>query len=657
MAGDAAQRVAVIGAGPRGSSVLERLAANWRARRDAGELSGARLELHLVDPYPPGSGHVWQPGQSRLFLMNTQSFFPTLIPEDPDLAPPVAGGTFNQWREAAVAGDQSHLGDGERAELAALAVDAFPSRAIYGRYLEDTVAAVVHRIATDPLLEGLTVHLHRTEAVAVRRREGTGFEVELRDGTLPADRVVLALGHVPALLNPEQRELHGAARELGLSYFPPACPADVDWAHVPEAEPVLIRGMGLNFFDVMGQLTEGRGGRFDTDDGGGLRYVPSGREPVIHAASRRGGPYHAKARIGSYYARTRRLRYLTETAVARFRRYGVQPGFGHDLQPLLQRDVLWAYYETLVLQDPNAVRDAAEFLDALAELLRPHAHAPEDWLGPVNALLEQRVPAALRLNLRALAAPFSGQRFGSPQELDDAVLATLDTDVRRSSAGESDPVKAAVLALHAGRSLLKDAVADGGITDESWVTELRGRFESLVEGLASGPPALRIEQLAALARAGVVRFLGPEPRFGVDRAEGLFRAASPWVDGGEVRARTMIEALAPANRVSAAASPLLRQLLEDGLVRTRLMMRPEGGPTETSGLDVAPHPYRAVAANGVVQEDLHVLSLQLSATQWGVAIAAEAFTEEGGERRELFRSGQRTLRDADEIARAVLDAL
>lgn len=658
MSGDSVRRVVVIGAGPRGSSVLERLAANWKARREDGALdAGARLEVHLVDPYPLGSGHVWQPGQSRLFLMNTQSFFPTLIPEDPDLAAPLAGGSFNAWRAAVAAGHadaRDRLSEDERAELLALGPDAFPSRALYGRYLEETLAAVVGRIESDPLLEGFHPVHHRTEAHAVRRTGDRGFVVELHEGSIAADRVVLALGHVPAQLNPEQRELYRAAQDLGLSYFPPACPADVDWSLVPGGEPVLVRGMGLNFFDVMGQLTEGRGGRFERRDGE-LHYLPSGHEPVIHAASRRGGPYKAKAQISSYYPKERQLRYLTESAVQRFRRSGVKPGFGHDLWPLLQRDVLWAYYDTLVTSDPNAIRDAAEFLDQLEELLRPHAHSPEDWMVPVTALIERCVPERLRLNLRALAAPFALQRFDSAAAFDAAVVSTLDEDVRRSAAGEKDPVKSAVLILHSGRSLLKDAVADGGITEESWVTELRGRFESLVEGLASGPPALRIEQLAALARAGVVHFVGPEPRFTVDRAAGLFQASSPWVNGSEVRARTLVEALAPANRVSAAASPLLRQLLEDGLVRTRLMMRPEGGPTEASGLDVVAHPYRAVAGNGDVQEDLHVLSLQLSAVQWGVAIAAEAFSAgPDGEPTELFRSGQRTLRDADEIARAVL---
>ncbi len=84
----------MIGAGPRGTSVLERLLANWASAGSAGT-----LHIDVIDPYPAGPGHVWQPGQSRLYLMNTQSFYPTVVPEDPELAPPLAGHTFDQWRE------------------------------------------------------------------------------------------------------------------------------------------------------------------------------------------------------------------------------------------------------------------------------------------------------------------------------------------------------------------------------------------------------------------------------------------------------------------------------------------------------------------------------------------------------------------------------
>lgn len=655
----------MIGAGPRGTSVLERLLANW-----VPEGPDASLHIDVIDPYPAGPGHVWQPGQSRLFLMNTQSFYSTVIPEDPDLAPPLAGHTFDRWRELQREQPHPSLTAEERAELAGLDTADFPSRALYGRYLRATLEELLARLPA-----GVTVDFHSTTATSVRHAAGLGdaagaaagdgsagrgrFDVELADGAvLTVDSVVLALGHLESRLNPEQRELQAAAEEFGLLYLPPAAPADVDWSLVPAVKPVLVRGMGLNFFDAMGQLTEGRGGRFLPGADGGLSYLPSGREPLIIAASRRGTPYRAKATLAGYYPDAVTLRYCTENALAKFAEAGIRPAFDHDLWPLLHRDALWAYYSTLARSQPGAILTAPkEFLTALEGALRPHAHSAAKWEDLVDSVLEIHLRPAHRLNLLGLAAPLAGRSFASRAELDDAVVDYLLDDARRSALGEDDPVKMTIGALHHGRAVLKTAVADGGITDESWVAGLRGWFEAFVEGLASGPPALRAEQLAALVRAGVVRFVGPDPKFGVDRKAKAFTAVSPWVGnntdnaaGEVVNAVAMVEALAPANKVAVNESPLLEQLLAEGLVRPRLMMTVEGSPVPTSGLDVAPHPYRPLGANGSVTEGLYVLGLQLSAVQWGTAIAAEARQKSGP----VYRSGQRTLRDADEIARAIL---
>ncbi len=650
-------RVAIIGAGPRGTSVLERLLAHAATRTGS-----VPVHIDVIDPYPAGPGHVWQPGQSRLYLMNTQSFYPTVIPEDPRLPAPLAGTTFDRWRAHQQKDPSPSLTPDELAELAVLESRDFPSRALYGRYLRCTVEELLERLP-----DGVSVGFHETEAASVcpavsgKGTAGGGsadagpagggpFDVGLGSGgSLTVDSVVFALGHVPSRLNLEQRELQSSAGQLGLRYFPPAVPADVDWSAIPAGEPVLVRGMGLNFFDAMGQLTEGRGGKF-IDAGARLEYQPSGQEPLIIAASRRGTPYRAKAALDGYYPSSVTLRYLTDAALERFAAAGILPGFDHDLWPLLHRDTLWAYYSTLVRSQPGAVPDAPAFLTALDEAMRPHAHSAANWEDSVESVLAVHVGPRHRLDLLGLASPLAGRSFASRAELDAAVVDYLLDDARRSALGEQDPVKMAIGALHRGRAVLKTAVADGGITDESWVAGLRGWFESFVEGLASGPPALRSEQLAALARAGVVSFVGPDPRFSVDRRAGRFTAVSPWVGSPPVAAKTMVEALAPANRVAANDSLLLQQLLDDGMVRPRLMMTAEGAPVEATGLDVRPHPYRPVAANGSVTDGLYVLGLQLSATQWGTAIAAEA-VQPGGP---AYASGQRTLRDADEIAQAIL---
>ncbi|HEY8296122.1 MAG TPA: FAD/NAD(P)-binding protein, partial [Micrococcaceae bacterium] len=316
-------RVAIVGAGPRGTSVLERLLARVAATPE--QLPA--LVIDLIDPFPAGPGHVWRTDQSRLYLMNTQSFYPTLVPGGELSAASLTKLSFDEWRVAQRAAPDESLSQEDAAELATLESTGFPSRALYGRYLRWTFEQL-----TAQLPAGVTLREHRTDATAIRPTAGEdavgpsvrsvagptaagGYAVDLADGTrLVADRVVLALGHLPSRLGPEQELLAAGAAKAGLRYWPPAVPNDVDWDALPAGQPVLVRGMGLNFFDVLGQLTEGRGGNFvetGLPAGEALRYQPSGREPLIAAASRRGTPYRAKAELESYYPRSVRLRFLT----------------------------------------------------------------------------------------------------------------------------------------------------------------------------------------------------------------------------------------------------------------------------------------------------------------------------------------------------------
>jgi hypothetical protein len=141
--------------------------------------------------------------------------------------------------------------------------------------------------------------------------------------------------------------------------------------------------------------------------------------------------------------------------------------------------------------------------------------------------------------------------------------------------------------------------------------------------------------------------VGPNPSFGFDPDEGLFRATSPWVQGDSFTARYLVEAMMPANRVTTSLSPLMRTLLEDGTVRPRTLMGEDGVPVTSAGLDVTLPPYRAVDSTGRAQDDLFVIGLQLASVQWGTAIAAEAGAP--------LEAGGRTLLDADAIAAALLE--
>lgn len=662
-------KVVIVGAGPRGTSVMERLIAQFAAQNSTlPQAQLPRLAIHMVDPYAPGAGHVWRREQSRLYLMNTQSFFPTLIPDQGVQAQPLAGVTFDAWRVLMQknikhdAGNTGHLPSTgptsfelnaeDTLELSALAATDFPSRPLYGSYLSWCFDQL-----RSALPGGVTLTIHPTHALKVVRGQANGgFDVVLENGhSLGADRVVLALGHVDSELSPAQTGLEKAAEDNGLIYVPPAVPADVDWAAIPERETVLVRGMGLNFFDVLGQLTEGRGGRFvptGKDHGQSLEYRASGHEPLIVGASRRGTPYRAKAELAAYYPKSVTLRFLNEDAALAIHAMGATAGFEHDIWPLLHRDTLWAYYTTLARTQPSAIL-VDGFLDELDVVLHSGLDGNSaHWAGQLSALVAESVNPESMLDLRALARPLSRplpgmdtkHRFTSQSALDAAVLSYLVEDAVSSARGEDDPLKMAIGALNAGRAVVKSLVVDGGITQESWLGELRGWFEGFVEGLASGPPALRMEQLAALVRAGVVQFTGPDPLFTL--RDGHFKVSSPWVEGEAWRADTLIEALAPSNRVKTTASPLLEQLLADGLVRPKIMIASDGDAEVTSGLDVSLPPYRPLDADGHVVDGLYVLGLQLSSVQWGTAIAAQSGA--------TYRSGYRTVLDADAIAADIL---
>ena len=79
---------------------------------------------------------------------------------------------------------------------------------------------------------------------------------------IEADVVVLAQGYLDQAPAPDERQLLAAADARGLTYVPPGHTADLDLDDLRPGEPVVVRGMGLAFVDLVVLLGEGRGGHF-----------------------------------------------------------------------------------------------------------------------------------------------------------------------------------------------------------------------------------------------------------------------------------------------------------------------------------------------------------------------------------------------------------
>ncbi|MET8153197.1 FAD/NAD(P)-binding protein [Actinoplanes sp. NPDC049668] len=255
--------ICVIGAGPRGLSVVERICANERAERRHNAVL-----VHVVDPDPPTD-------RSRHLLMNTVASQVTVYTDATSRieGPIDPGPSLYEWAKA---------GDGTLAEARDLGPDDYPTRALHGRYLRDTFRRVVRSAPAH-----LAFRVHGSRAVALADIDGvTGGRqgIRLADGTRvhDLDAVVLALGNLPALPTPAEARAASLARIHHLRYVPSANPGDVDLSAAGPGETVLLRGLGLTFFDYVRLLTTGRGGTFE-GNGDDLVYRPSGKEPRLVA--------------------------------------------------------------------------------------------------------------------------------------------------------------------------------------------------------------------------------------------------------------------------------------------------------------------------------------------------------------------------------------
>ncbi|GHF80687.1 FAD/NAD(P)-binding protein [Streptomyces thermodiastaticus] len=505
----------IVGAGPRGTGLIERIAAN------APELyAGCGLDIHLVDPYPPGSGRIWRDAQSPLLWMNSHAEDVTMFTDDTvDMAGPVREGpTLHEW--------------------AGLPGRTFTDRRLQGAYLR-----WVYDQAVAALPAGVTVHHHPRRALRVSGPRDGRQQVWLegRPRPLLADLVVLTLGHLDAEPDPEQAALAEHARTHGLVHLPPDFTADSDLSALKGGESVLVRGFGLAFVDLMVLLTEGRGGRYDGDT-----YIPSGHEPVLYVGSRRGVPYHSKIGYELTGERPPLPRFFgpaeTEALLAR-------PGgfdFRRDVWPLVTKELGFAHYHRLFTAHPE--RTAM----AWAQFERRYADAGD---AERAALVAAAVPdPADRLDLAALDRPLDGVHVASPEEFQQLLRGHIEADLARRHDPAHSPDLAVFLAL---LSVYGQLVRLGDIGP--W-------WHGFFSFLASGPPGPRLRQMLALSRAGLLRFVGADMT--VTAAGGVFRASSPTVPGHTVEARALVEARLPAPTVRRARDPLLRELHHEGAAET-----------------------------------------------------------------------------------------
>lgn len=641
-------QLAIVGLGPRGLSVAERLCAN----ADSLVPQGRNVVIHIIDPHVFEGGRVWRSTQDRVLLMNTVACQVTVFVDDTvDCdGPVVAGPSLYEWARSIALVGRPNVPEVVRAEAVALGPDDYPSRAFYGSYLQWARRRIMRNA---PPAVGFA--LHQATAVDVRDTTDGLQEVVLNTGKTVGDlqAVVLALGHMPHHLGESETALSAFADRNGLRYIAPSNPADVPLEAIPAGDPVILRGLGLNFFDYMALFTIGRGGTFVRGSGTNsdtLTYLPSGREPLLVAGSRRGVPYHARGKNekGSFGRHT--PRYMTAEVIERLRARadaGAPADFRRDIWPMIDREVRTVYYSTLVRENQCAC-DAEEFTALFAAADPAPAPVFGDPLAIEDSDAQRLVLAKFDIDpeqtwdWRDIAAPFAADDLSSTQRFRNWLRSYLDLEVQEAGKGNvTGPRKAALDVLRDLRNEIRLLVDHGGLSGDSYRDELQRWYMPLNAHLSIGPPAERIEQFGALMDAGVLEVLGPDVR--VDCSDGRFVASSGACPDLTVTAATLIEARLPETDVHRSTDPLLRTLLDRGECQPYRIPIRGGGHYVAGGVAVTRRPYRLLDAQDRPHPRRFAFGVPTESVHWVTAAG--------------IRPGVNSviLGDADAIARSCLN--
>ncbi|MCM0589757.1 MAG: FAD/NAD(P)-binding protein [Gloeotrichia echinulata DEX184] len=531
--------VAIIGVGPRGINILERIKAVFGQ-----QIIEVELVVHLIDPGEPGQGiHITN--QPDYFLINTIAGQITMFSDTTvtNAGIIVNGQSLLEW-----ASEQGYKYDDDSyikacQEGRPLAENDYLPRSVLGEYLAGVFNQIVHSIPSN-----IKLRHYRCRAENLVEGKDDCIDVVLEEGyKLTVNFVFLTIGHSQSNPDFEEQKMSEKVLACGrynphLAYFHNPYPITKLTSITPEAT-VVVQGMGLTACDVIAQLTVGRGGRFIANAPQKLRYKPSGREPQIVIYSRQSLPFsgrgiNEKGISGQYQAK-----FFTRPRIDQLRQRAFQTrrihqlDFFEELYPLLFKEMCYVYEVTksgVIELDPQLYVPSKEVQDAIDCIFNP----------------------------------LKNSDFKDHSEFETFILKLLEDDIVQAFGGNvSNPLKATTDMLRDVRDNLRYAVDFGGLTPTSHERFLK-EFCPIMNRVAVGPPKERNIEFLALLEAGIVK-LGPGPNstleFSEQDSKFLLKSTqlrSPSVNSFDVLIRAKLDSFYPTTD----RSKLIQNLLKSGMV-------------------------------------------------------------------------------------------
>ena len=536
-------RIAIVGLGPWGVCALERIVTT--ARQELPD--GLDIAVHVIEPGTPGSG-VYDASQPDYLILNNPCGELSLYPFEIEPNQPSYAVGLYDW---AVGRGYRWVGDRCAIDPTGRPIEPhhFLPRRLMGEYLQWFYRAL---LAGAP--SGVHIVHHPTAAVDLVARRNGSEEVHLANGgSVVVDHVIVTSGHTA---NQPDDAVHEVDPYPVGSY--------VD--RIPAGANVAVSGLGLVAADVVTALTIGRGGKF-VENGEGLRYRPSRREPMLQLFCRSGLPFTAKSVTGRdrsdvykpVICTPESLDALSGRSNGRRRLVDVRG----ELLPLLFGEMYARYYAQVAFQASGTAAAGA----AVRERLRAA------WTA--GRFPEELARLAARFGSFDAEALFFGHQpdYRCSDDYEQFVYASLADDLREAEIPDgASPVKSAAQVFRIFRDAMRSVVELGGLSLDSYL-DFNADICSRIHRLVAGPPAIRSRQMLALMDAGVVRIpYGPAPARGLaltDHVQGAARTRisstafrQPYMQEVDVVIRGHLE----EPRIAGSASQLLTRLYNRGRV-------------------------------------------------------------------------------------------
>ncbi|GKQ43372.1 FAD-dependent oxidoreductase [Companilactobacillus sp. RD055328] len=541
-------RITIIGAGPRGMLALERI-ISWNNSDPQNE----KIEIIILDPYGAG-GRVWTIDQPYELIMNTAAQDITLFSDQSvDMKGPVnLGPNLAQWaiNYATDYLKENNYSQSFLNEVKQITPNSYTSRALFGAYIKWFYAEQLKRTN-----ENISVNLITEEVIDVIKTDSE-FKIQFADKEIISDIVIASLGNLFNNPTKLESEFSDFANENKLIYVRPNFANEVNLDQITKNNTVAIKGLGLNFFDLMARLSYGRGGKFNLEDNGELTYIPSGNEPKIIAGSLHGLPNHSKGMKQKAPGEEYLPNFLNMPTLRRYKKGSLSY---EEFWSMIKNEMSYVYYSHLIESSYSNQIDKEYF--QLNFLQNPDEAVNSLDISPTELI-----------NWDTFVYPDDANKADN---FDEYIQNYVKNDFQEAVKGtKTGPLTSALEVLRDIRANIRYVVENELLSKNDYVDKFLKQFNSINNLLSMGPPTSRLKELHALLKTGIIEIIPGE--MAVKPDDSRFVVTSKLKNSAKYTADVLIEARIPKVSLNDTNSKLLNNLSKNNYLKNWEFKKEDG---------------------------------------------------------------------------------